>query len=152
MSNAEDTFISSSYWTERIGPVAAITTLRKHRAHDVGRHLVEVGTLVQEGWRREAGEAHLEVKVGGIPPLSSIAFGGEDGQAVATLFTQLMLDEGFLAGRSFYPSLAHQLEHVDAYLSAVRRVFFQLSEAIERREVHKQLKGPVAHVGFKRLV
>jgi glutamate-1-semialdehyde 2,1-aminomutase len=152
MSAAEGTFISSTYWTERIGPVAAIATLRKHRSHDVGRHLVAIGTLVQEGWRREAAEAKLDVTVGGIPPLSAISFGGEDGQAVATLFTQLMLDEGFLAGRAFYPSFSHQIEHVDAYLASVRRVFSLLSDAVARSEVRKHLKGPVAHAGFKRLV
>lgn len=152
MSAAEETFVSSTYWTERIGPVAALATLRKHRANNVGHHLVAIGTLVQEGWRREAAAAKLDVVVAGIPPLASIAFSGPDGQAVATLFTQLMIDEGFLAGRAFYPSLSHQLEHVDAYLSAVRRVFAELAESVARGDVHKRLKGPVAHTGFKRLV
>jgi glutamate-1-semialdehyde 2,1-aminomutase len=152
MAAAQETFISSTYWTERIGPVAAIATLRKHRSFDVGAHLVAIGTMVQEGWRREAADAELDVEVAGIPPLSSLSFGGEDGQAVATLFTQLMLDEGFLAGRAFYPSLSHQLEHVDAYLASVRRVFAHLQVAIARGEVRKELKGPVAHTGFTRLV
>ena len=152
MSAAEETFISSTYWTERIGPAAALATLRKHRAKDVGSHLIAIGSLVQEGWRREAAAANLDVTVSGIPPLASISFGGDDGQAAATLYTQLMLEEGFLAGRAFYPSLAHDHEHVDSYLTSVRRVFAALSEAISKGEVRRRLNGPVAHIGFRRLV
>lgn len=152
MSAAETTFVSSTYWTERIGPVAALATLRKHRANDVGAHLVRIGGLVQQGWRDEAARAGIAVQVGGLEPLSTLTFPGDDGQAIATLFSDRMLNEGFLAGRSFYPSFAHQDEHVDAYLGSVRTVFEVLAEAITAGDVTSRLRGPVAHRGFQRLV
>src|SRR5205823_11104627 len=43
MEAAQRTFISSTYWTERIGPTAALATIRKHRAHDVASHLIRIG-------------------------------------------------------------------------------------------------------------
>jgi glutamate-1-semialdehyde aminotransferase len=152
MSAAQRAFVSSTYWTERIGPVAALATLRKHRRNDVGAHLTRIGERVQDGWRRLGGEHGLGVAVGGIPPLATLSFAGPDGQATATLFTQLMLDRGFLAGRAFYPSLAHADHHVDAYLEAAREVFGLLRDAVAAGDVASRLRGPVAHTGFQRLV
>ena len=151
MQAAQSTFISSTYWTDRVGPTAALATIRKHRQHNVSQHLIAIGKAIQAGWQEAAGRAGLDVHVSGIPPLSHIAFSYENGQAVATLFTQLMLERGFLAAKGFYASYAHQEEHVQSYLRATQEVFTLLAEAIQASGVEKQLKGPVAHAGFHRL-
>jgi glutamate-1-semialdehyde 2,1-aminomutase len=151
MQAAQGSFISSTFWTDRVGPAAALATLRKHEELDVGSRLVRIGEQVQSGWSHAARAAGLKVQVSGIPPLAHLSFDCEDGQAVATLFTQLMLQRGFLAGKSFYASYAHEEEHVQAYLSAVGAVFARLVDAIDRGAVRSELKGPVAHEGFRRL-
>jgi glutamate-1-semialdehyde 2,1-aminomutase len=150
MEAAQRTFVSSSYWTERVGPVAALATLRKHRALNVGDHLAAAGTRVQEGWKGAAVAAGLGVEVTGIAPLSHLRF-TEGGLATATLFTQLMLQRGLLAGRSFYPSYAHEARHIDSYLKAVSEVFPLLGKAQRDGSVEEQLLGPVASEGFTRL-
>ena len=63
----------------------------------------------------------------------------------------MMLEKGFLAKNSFYATYAHQDSHVKSYLGAVNEVFPFIAEALERDEVEKLLKGPVAHAGFHRL-
>lgn len=150
MEAAERSFISSTNWTERIGPAAAVATVRKHLAHDVGARLVAVGSAVQDGWRQAAAAAGLDLAVSGIPPLSHLEFTASP-LPLATLFTQLMLDRGFLASRSFYPSFAHTDEQVSAYLGAVGEVFTLLAKAHEEGSVRSQLRGPVAQAGFGRL-
>src|SRR3990172_2888764 len=57
MEAAQTTFISSTYWTDKIGPVAALATLKKHQVLDVSSHLTHIGDLVQSGWR-ELGRRH----------------------------------------------------------------------------------------------
>lgn len=151
MQAAQSTFISSTNWTERIGPAAALATLRKHQEYAVGMHLVQVGKQVQAGWENAAQRAGLKIQVSGIPPLSHLAFDYENSQAIATLFTQLMLQRGFLAGKAFYASFAHRDEHVQSYLSAVEEVFPLLASAMKTRTVEKELRGPIAHQGFGRL-
>jgi glutamate-1-semialdehyde 2,1-aminomutase len=151
MQAFQTTFVSSTYWTERIGPAAALATIRKHRRCEVAKHLIEIGNLVKAGWRRAADGTGLAIRVGGIAPLASFAFDYPNGQAVRTLFTQLMLEKGFLATSGFYASYAHQLEHVESYLKAVEETFVVLAEAVEKKEVDRLLKGPVAHPGFYRL-
>lgn len=151
MKAFQNTFISSTYWTERIGPTAALATLRKHRLLDVARHLNEVGAQVQAGWGAAAARSKLPVTVSGMPPLSHFSFDHPESQAIRTLFTQIMLEKGFLATNAFYAAYAHQAEHVRLYLEAVEQTFAQLAEAIQRNDVAQQLKGPVAHTGFRRL-
>jgi glutamate-1-semialdehyde 2,1-aminomutase len=151
MQAAQSTFISSTNWTDRIGPVAALATIRKFRRCDVSRHLIRTGNLVQKGWRAAAERAGLCVKVGGIAPISHLSFVGEQKQAARTLFTQLMLERGFLAAGGFYASYAHHDEHVESYMRAAEEVFAIIADALERGTVMTQLKGPVAHTGFKRL-
>jgi glutamate-1-semialdehyde aminotransferase len=151
MKTFQDTFISSTYWTERVGPAAALATIRKHQRLDVARHLIEVGIQIQSGWRAAATQPNLAITVGGIPPLSHFSFNCEDGQSLRTLFTQIMLGKGFLATDSFYASYAHQPHHIKSYLEAVGEAFGEIAEALERNEVAQRLKGPIAHTGFRRL-
>jgi glutamate-1-semialdehyde aminotransferase len=113
--------------------------------------LIEAGTRVQTGWKLAAERAGLRVHVSGIPPLSHISFEYPNGQAIGTLFTQLMLARGFLASKAFYASYAHQDEQIENYLDATSDVFADLAEAIRTQSVEKELKGPVAHAGFHRL-
>lgn len=151
MQAAQNTFISSTYWTERIGPAAALATIRKHRRNGVADHLIRMGNRIQTGWREAADKAGLAVEIGGIPPVSHLSILCEDSQAVHTLFTQFMLEKGFLASRAFYATYAHRDEHVDAYLVEVGEAFHRIAEALQAGTVMDFLKGPVAHTGFHRL-
>lgn len=151
MESAQSTFISSTNWTERLGPAAALATIRKHRDCDVGAHLIRVGARVQNAWRAAAAEHGLAVHVSGIEPLGHLTFEGGDAQALRTLFTQLMLGRGFLATGAFYATYAHTDAHVDAYAAAVRETFAEVAAAIRTGTIMSSLAGPVAHTGFARL-
>lgn len=151
MDMAQESFVSSTFWTERIGPVAALETLSVMRDEDVPSHLVDLGETLQRGLTGVANDNGLELHVDGLPPLTHFSFDHEDGQALKTLFTQEMLDEGYLASNSVYLSAAHTPDHVDAYLESVDRTFETLADAISRDAVVDELDGPVAHSKFERL-
>lgn len=151
MQAVQNSFISSTYWTEKIGPTAALATIHKHQLNNVPGHLNKIGKQIQKGWMIAADRFGLPIKVSGIPPLGHFSFDMENSQAVRTLFTQMMLSRHFLATNSFYATYAHRSSHVERYLAAVTEVFGLLAEAIEMKNVQKLLKGPVAHSGFSRL-
>jgi glutamate-1-semialdehyde 2,1-aminomutase len=152
MEAAQQTFVSSTYWTEAIGPTAAVATLARMEALDVSRHIGEIGALVRSGWTAAGARQGLPVKVGGIPALCTLGFeAGENSRAVMTLFTQEMLARGFLAAGAFYPTFAHQPELVAKYLSAVEEVFGILRKHLDGGTVVAALHGPVAQSGFARL-
>ncbi|HXI13963.1 MAG TPA: aminotransferase class III-fold pyridoxal phosphate-dependent enzyme [Thermoanaerobaculia bacterium] len=151
MEAAQDSFISSTFWTERIGPVAALATIRKHRAENVAQHLVDVGVQVQTGWHEAADRGGLKLHVEGIPPLSHFGFDHPNSAALMTYFTQEMLDRGFLASASFYSSFAHKSLLVAEYLAAVSEAFRAVAQALAENNVESRLRGPVKHSGFQRL-
>jgi glutamate-1-semialdehyde aminotransferase len=152
MDAAQGSFISSTYWTERLGPVAAIATIRKARTVDLPSHLNAIGSKVMEGWKR-SGEKHgIAIEVGGIAPLGHFSFELPGKVLVAkTLFTQEMLKRGFLATTSCYISYAHKPELVERYLQATDEVFGLIAEGVRSDRLEAMLEGPVCHSGFKRL-
>jgi glutamate-1-semialdehyde aminotransferase len=151
MDLAQESFISSTYWTDRIGPVASITTINKMRKNNVPRHLCKIGNLVSAGWKKLSDIYGLNIKIIGIPPLTTFEFKYDDGQAMHTLFTQEMLDRGFLASKSLYASYSHTKVHVSKYLENVDEVFEIINKAEKSGTVRKLLRSPIAHTGFKRL-
>jgi len=151
MDAAQESFISSTNWTDRIGPAASIATINKLIAKDVPSHLCKIGNSIRRGWE-ELGEAHgLKLEVMGIAPQPVFAIDHKDSQALHTLFTQEMLQRGFLATKAISTSYSHKKEHVTRYLGSVDEVFGIMSEAIRQERIYDLLKGPPAHVGFKRL-
>ena len=151
MDAAQNTFISSTMWTERTGPVAALAMIKKHQNVDAGKHLSAIGRQVQEGWALIADKSNLKIKVGGIFPCSHFAFQYDTAQSMKAYFVQLMLERGFLASNLFYAMYAHEDHHVKDYLEAVDRAFSEISEANQKGDIKKRLKGSLSSVGFKRL-
>ena len=151
MEAAQSSFISSTFWTERIGPTAALATLQRHLQDDVASHLIALGRMVQDGWRMLGERWGLPMDIGGIAPLGHFSFGLENGQAMRTLFTQLMLERGILATGAFYAMHAHQPAHVERYLAEADDAFALLARAVAEGSVEQRLHGPVAHSGFRRL-
>jgi glutamate-1-semialdehyde 2,1-aminomutase len=153
MEGANTSFISSTYWTESIGPAAAIATLEKMKRIDVPAHCERIGRRVQAGWRDRAVAHRLPVKVDdGYGALAHFAFEHPLANELKTLYVQEMLDRGFLAGLSLYVTLAHTDSLADRYLDTVDAVFGVLEEALTTESVTSRLKGPVAHTGFRRLI
>jgi glutamate-1-semialdehyde aminotransferase len=151
MTPAQDTFISSTYWTERVGPSAALATIRKHCELDLAVHLADVGDRLREGWTAAAGKAGLPIKITGMRPAPGFAINHPDGQAAATYFTQAMLARGFLAGRAVYATYAHNEPLLERYFAAVEPVFHEIARALAGSGVQSLLRGPVAHTGFARI-
>lgn len=148
MEAVASSFVSSTYWSERIGPAAALATLAKLRERNVPQHLCVMGERMRAGWIRLAEQHGLEIAVKGIPPLPSFAFRhGDDSRAMATLYTQCMLDEGFLASGAFYPCYAHQPVHVDSALESTDRAFGEIRSALSSGKLLERLRGELAHSG-----
>jgi len=151
MQAAQSSFISSTYWTDKIGPVAALATLKKHKKLDVGSHLVYIGNLVQAGWKELAKKYNLKINVSGIPPLSHWEIETSNSQLLHTIIVEKMLEKGFLSSKAFYATYTHTKEHVDAYLGSLDEILNELNPYIKEGKLEELPHGPVAQSGFKRL-
>lgn len=151
MSATQKTFISSTYWTDKIGPVAAIATLRKHKERDVSSHLIYIGNLVQDGWKKLGMEHDLDISVSGIPPLGHWEIESKENQLLHTIIVEKMLNKGFLTSKAFYATYTHTKENVDDYLEALDDTLNDLSPYIKKGTLKSLQHGPIAHTGFRRL-
>ena len=147
MDAAQNTFISSTNWTERIGPTAAIATIKKYIEKDVATHIIKIGSETQRIWQEKSDKYNLDVKVSGIPTLGALAFPGQNSQIINTFFVIEMLKLGFLGFRQFKPSYAHSFKDLKLYSNALDIVF----EKVSKTSIEEMLKTPVAHSGFFRL-
>ena len=151
MQAAQDSFISSTNWTESVGPVAALAAIQKMKKVRLAKKLARTGMAVKKVWEAASRKHKLEIKVTGVDPLVFFAFPGPDAQIIKTLFVQEMLKRGFLASNLFYASLAHTPAHVRAYGKALDEVFGIITGAMKAGTLKSLLQGPVAHTGFQRL-
>lgn len=154
MDAVQTSFISSTNWTEGVGPTAALATIKKLRQVQIPTHTDHIGGLVRDGWISLGQRYQIPVKVSGHTALLHVGFDHEQAAALSTLLTVRMIDQGFLAGSGFYPSYAHKERHVQAYLAALENSFQELADAIQSRDVLRRLEAiqvPVRHSGFARL-
>ncbi|QEE16030.1 aminotransferase class III-fold pyridoxal phosphate-dependent enzyme [Promethearchaeum syntrophicum] len=152
MNATQDTFISSTYWTGRVGPTAAIATIKKMQNLNVPAHLDKIGKLIGEGWQKIARKNEIDITIHKPNCLISFTFEYPNTKELMTLFIQEMLKRNYLAGTCVYVSYAHTEQVVSAYLKVIDEVFGILSTAIKNGNILKLIEGPLKHDGFQRLV
>lgn len=151
MEAAQSTFISSTFWTERIGPVAALKTLEVMERIKSWEQVTNIGLEVGRRWEELARRHGLPLTLNGIPGLLGFSFGLPDMLKYKTFITQEMLKKGFLASTSIYPCIDHTPELIEAYFAALDPIFGVIRDCENGRSIDSLLEGPVCHGGFKRL-
>lgn len=151
MEAAQTTFISSTFWTERIGPTAGLATLKVMEQIQSWDTITQTGLNIRKGWQQLADKHALNIDHWGLPALTGFTFQSKNALAYKTLITQEMLANGYLAGNSVYVCIEHTPSIVSSFFGALDPIFALIKECEEGRDVMSLLKGPVCHGGFKRL-
>jgi len=147
MQAAQNTFISSTNWTDAIGPSAALATMEKYINSKVDKHIIEIGDTVKLVWKKNAEKFNIDISISGLPSLASFSFNGPFVNELNSKFVIEMLNLGFLGFRQFKPSLAHTHDEIIKYDNAISYVFEKISN-LNESEI-KKIKA--AHNGFHRL-
>jgi glutamate-1-semialdehyde 2,1-aminomutase len=151
MEAAQTTFISSTFWTERIGSAAAVKTLEVMERVRSWETITATGQGIKQRWQALADKHSLGIDLWGLPALAGFTFRSERALAYKTLITQEMLARGYLAGNCVYACTEHSPDVVNGYFEALDPLFALVRECEDGRDVMALLKGPIAHSGFKRL-
>tara|TARA_B100000674_G_scaffold499316_1_gene543911 strand:+ start:4772 stop:6799 length:2028 start_codon:yes stop_codon:yes gene_type:complete len=151
MEAAQTSFISSTFWTERIGSVAALKCLEIMERDRSWETITQAGLKIRRGWQKLAEKYELPIVHMGLPALAGFSFNLENSLKYKTLITQEMLKKGFLAGTSIYASIEHTESVINDYFSNLEPVFELIKECEMGQSVDDLLTGPVCHDGFKRL-
>jgi glutamate-1-semialdehyde 2,1-aminomutase len=145
MEKARNTFISSMFWSERLGYAAGLATIEKMRKVNAQQHMIEAGAAVKRIWQGAAKEAGLEVEISGLDPLATFAFTDDLDRIKITTFTQEMLKRGYLVAGQFYPSICHKTHDIMEHSDNVFEVFADIASD------KAVLEGEPARAGFTRL-
>ena len=151
MDAAQTTFISSTFWTERIGPSAALKTLEVMNREKSWEVITKKGKKIQEKWKVLANKYSVKISIWGIPALAGFNFLSHNHLEYKTLITQEMLSHGILAGNSIYVSTEHKEDDIENYFEKLDSIFSLISDCENGLDVKRLLKGQVCHSGFKRL-
>jgi len=152
MDSAQDTFISSTMWTERVGFVAALATLNKLCEKQVHKHLIEIGDYIGQGWLKLASKYEIDLHITDYKPLITFKLNyGNKNNAILTLFIQEMLKRGYLTASSIYVTYSHTKSIIDEYLLQVDDVFGIISSLIKSNNIKDKLETEIRTDMFKRL-
>ena len=151
MEAAQSTFISSTFWTERIGPTAALKSLQVMEREQSWKSVTETGQCIRQRWQDLADKYCLKIAHSGLLALTGFSLKSRNSLAYKTLITQEMLKKGYLAGTSCYVSTSHTADVIDSYFEALDDVFALIAQCEDGRAVEDLLEGPVCHSGFRRL-
>ena len=151
MDVAQATFISSTFWTERIGPVAALETLKIMEKEKSWEYVTSLGKYLKKKWNNLANINNLSVEISGLSALPTISFKNKNNLLYKTLITQEMLKKGYLASTLCYLSTAHNEQIIDNYIEELNEVFYLISKCEKEGTINKYLTSDVCHSGFERL-
>ena len=155
MEGAHISFISSTYWTEGVGFAAALATIKKMEQTRVWEHVAAVGQTVLRDWKEAADRHNVPIIPStGLPCLATFKF-TEHTLAMKTLFTALMLKQGFLGNTAIYPTLAHTEQILALHREALDAVFAEIGAILRKGGIEAILEaigGPVCQSGFARLI
>jgi glutamate-1-semialdehyde 2,1-aminomutase len=149
MEFAQSTFISSTFWTERIGSAAALKTLEVMQKIKSWEIITKIGLDVASNWKEIANLNNIEISISGLAALSSFSFKSSNALEFKTYMTQELLKKGILASNSFYACTEHKTEYLELYFNELNQIFKFIST--HQENIKEYINGSVCHSGFKRL-
>ena len=151
MNNIKNTFISSTFWTERVGPAAALKTLEIMEKQKSWKIITKIGKRIIKNWKRLANKYSLKIKITGIPSLCSFIFLSKNNNAYKTFLTQEMLKKGFLASNAIYASVSHNNKILKKYFKELDIIFGKIKKFENGENIFNHLKTQPATENFGRL-
>ena len=152
MNSSQSTFISSTFFTERLGFVAALASLEEMERTKSWEVISKRGADFKRRIKLLFQKYDMALNITGMDALVSWNVQHPQSQAIKTFITQEMLAENFLAGNLFYPSIAHSDKDVDDFFFSLEKVTRKLSSIILGKDnIMNYLKGPLSHSTFQRL-
>ena len=150
MDEAQDSFISSCMWTERIGFVSALATIKKFKRLSLQKKLIDHGQRIKKGWLQISKSTDVDITIAGIDPIPQFNF-KKNHLEKSTYMNQEMLKRGYLTNTRLGTTYAYNSSIINSYLDNLYDVFNQIKN-FEKKNIKLPLKGKVRHETFKRLV
>ena len=150
MNKSQDSFISSTMWTDKIGFVASIKTLQYMKKNKVQTKIVKIGKSIKKFWEKSCQKHNVKIVISGQNSMPYISFGYNNNLEISTFFTQEMLKKGFLASNLVSVTEAYNDQILEKYKKNFDLVMHKISNILKKNKKFT-LMGPIKHSTFKRL-
>ena len=146
METAENTFISSTFWGERIGYTAALSSIKEFERLKVFKTIKNNGNLIKRYWKDLSKKYNLPIKVMGTDAIPSFEFYNNHVDR-KTFLTQEMLKNKILATNMIYVTVFHNKDRIKKYLKILDKVF----EEISKKKIKNKLRSKLCFKPIKRI-
>lgn len=151
MIEANKSFISSTFWSERIGFTAALKTLEIMESIESYKIISEMGKKIKLSWEELAKKHRLDIKTRGIDALAGFNFNSQLDNNYKSFITEKMLENNILASNTIYFSVAHDEEKIHRYLDILDDCFNEISKKFPDESLRDLMKYDDSLQGFQRL-
>ena len=155
MEPAGRMFISSSYWSDNVGLIAALTTIRELKRRDSEVRFKEIGEAVRAAMNEAIASAGLAGTCSGLhvtPTISLDLPDGVDDRTVSTIFVQQMARRGVHCAMHFPATLAHTEEDIRQTAAAAAESLGVIKSGFDSGNLEGLLEVDLKQDPFRRLV
>ncbi|MDA7638715.1 aminotransferase class III-fold pyridoxal phosphate-dependent enzyme [Candidatus Pelagibacter sp.] len=146
MRKAENTFISSTFWGERIGYTAALASIKEFKRLNVFKKIENNGKMIKNIWYDLSKKYNVPIKVEGTNAIPSFEFCSNHLQR-KTFLTQEMLRNKILATNVIYITIFHNKDNIKKYIKILDKVFYDIS----KKNIKSILKSKVCFKPINRI-
>ena len=155
MEPASRMFISSSYWSDNLGLVASLTTIRELERRNSAQRFEAIGQALIKHLNQALREAGLAGACGGVywNPVIQLDLPDERLRAAAnTIFIQEMARRGIHCNMSFKATLAHSQADIEWTATCAAEVFSLIQAGLASGDLLALLESDLTKEPFRRLV
>ena len=146
MKKAENTFVSSTFWGERIGYTAALSSIKEFKRLNVFKKIENNGKLIKSIWLDLSKKHNVPIKVKGRNCILSFEFFKNHTQR-KTYLTQEMLKNKILATNLIYITIFHNKKNIKKYIKILEKVFSDIS----KKNIKNILKSKICFKPINRI-
>ncbi len=149
---ASKSFISSTFWTENSGFVAALKTLEIMKKKKTYLMIKKTGKKIKNIWKNISMKYNVPIKIYGLDSIPTFRILSDNYAKYKTLITQEMLKKNILATNTIYVSTAHKEEYLKKYKIILDDIFLKIKKCEDKKlSIKKILKSKVSNSDFNRL-
>ena len=127
MKNLEKSFVSSTFWTDRVGYAAAIKTLDLMKKNKTWIKLKNKGLMIKNIWKKHSKKYNIDITIQGLDALPTFIFNYENHLELKTFLTQEFLKKNILTANTVYVSIYHSSKILKKYDRIFGQVFKKIS-------------------------
>jgi len=150
MDASKKSFISSTFWSERVGYVAALETLNQMEKIKSWKKISILGKYFRNKLKKISLKNSIDLDIKGLLAIPSFSFKNDKRNILKTFLTQEILRNGFLINNAVYLSIAHDKKIFDKFFKVFDKVLRKIKEN-PISKIKKLLVSKESISGFGRL-